>query len=375
MGPPTQRLKSATLARRRPSVWLIPCLLLASTLSVRSEAAEFPRSSPIAQASYNGNRVILKYHGLSVSLDKGESHDPLVCHSPKDASFVSCLALAARGKVGGKAVFVMWGPASDELEIDPAGNIIGINVALYRLSPTAALPQAILSYWTGGAHCCISTLIATQNRNRAWRVIDAGQVDGDGYEFLDLRHNGGSELVDADYSFNYHFASYADSFAPTCIFQLQGGHLKNVTHDPAYRAFLIQRLHEMEDREKRSDHQYINGYLAGWVAQEALVGELDNAWQTMLASYDRRSTLGVTYCRIDESAWKKTDWTYGYPPCPQGQEVIVPFPEALALFLTGRGYLTRSQSRALGYDVPKIMAKRRAAIEEATTEYKQLKPP
>ena len=47
--------------------------------------------------------------------------------------------------------------------------------------------------------------------------------------------------------------------------------------------------------------------------------------------------------------------------CPGGEEVIYPFPKALAIYLVNLGYMTREQSARLGYDLDKIDAERVAA--------------
>ncbi len=56
--------------------------------------------------------------------------------------------------------------------------------------------------------------------------------------------------------------------------------------------------------------------------------------------------------------------------CPKDQEIRVPFPEALALDLAEKGYITNDQAAAVGYDPVAIKAKRKADMEAATAAYR-----
>jgi hypothetical protein len=85
----------------------------------------------------------------------------------------------------------------------------------------------------------------------------------------------------------------------------------------------------------------------------------------MLAAYDQKSTDGRSLCAVDERVWTKN--SYGSRDCPDGEERLVAFPEALALHLVKLGYITPEQSAALGYDPAKVDAERKAA----TTRYEE----
>jgi hypothetical protein len=202
--------------------------------------------------------------------------------------------------------------------------------------------------------------------------------------FLDLNHNGSNELVSEDGRFFYIFASYAGSLAPTRILKLDGKNLTDVTRSQEYRSFLLQQLHGMEESERQVENAgrgihdpEINSYLAGWVAQKTLLGQTDDAWRTMLASYNHSSTDGLTECHVDERVWDETTYpgsTTPYRHCPQGQEYVIPFPEALAIFLVKNGYLTPDQSKNLGYDVDQIESDRKEKMAAATSMYEQSRP-
>jgi hypothetical protein len=126
-------------------------------------------------------------------------------------------------------------------------------------------------------------------------VIDAGEMDDGGFAFEDIDGDGGAELVGIDNSFLYAFASYAESNAPTRIKKLINGELKDVTQNPAYQRYLHQQVLAMEaNASPESWHN--NGFLAGWVAAKALIGEDTEAWSRMLLNYDHYSDWELTEC-------------------------------------------------------------------------------
>jgi hypothetical protein len=107
------------------------------------------------------------------------------------------------------------------------------------------------------------------------------------------------------------------------------------------------------------------------VAQKILVGQLDDAWRTMLASYDRSSEASsfcslCSACRVDARVWEKTG---DFSICPEDQKYTLPFPEALAGFLVKNSYLTPEQSKSLGYNVVQNELSRKKDIEAATVAY------
>jgi hypothetical protein len=210
---------------------------------------------------------------------------------------------------------------------------------LMKIDPSTTAPQVIFTYFSGGAHCCTVTKIATIGSDGNWRVVDAGELDMDGYDFKDLDGDGGRELVSIDNSFLYAFCAYACSNAPTRIKKLVGGDLRDVTTDSRYQSFLRQRLQEMEANARSDGEERLrsNGYLGGWVAAKALVGEFWGAWQKMLSVYDRKPDWTMKECNkpipLNE--------------CPESEKRQVDFPEALAAHLVANGYITPQEKRKL----------------------------
>jgi hypothetical protein len=214
-------------------------------------------------------------------------------------------------------------------------------VRIMKIDPSTTAPQVVFTYFWGGAHCCTVTKIASIDAQGNWHVVDAGILDGDdGYEFKDLDGDGGSELISVDNSFLYAFGCYACSYAPARIKKLVGTNLNDVTADGRYRDFMRQQLREMEANartygDKETFHS--NGYLGGWVAAKSIVGELSEAWQTMLASYDRNPD------------WTMEECLRPLPlnQCPDTEKRQIDFPKALATHLTIYGYITAEEKRKL----------------------------
>jgi len=214
-------------------------------------------------------------------------------------------------------------------------------VWLMKLDPSTTAPQVIFTYSTGGAHCCTVTKIATIGEEGSWRVVDAGELDSDGYAFKDLDGDGGHELVNIDNSFLYAFCAYSCSNAPTRIKKLVGIDLRDVTSNSRYQKFLRQQLQEMEANARADSKETLhsNGYLAAWVAAKALVGEFPDAWKTMLAAYDHNSDWPMEVCispiPLDQ--------------CPDADKRKANFPEALAGHLVAYGYITPEERQKLNF--------------------------
>jgi S1-C subfamily serine protease len=183
--------------------------------------------------------------------------------------------------------------------------------------------------FSGGAHCCTDTLIATETSPDHWEAVETGALDGDGFALEDIDGDGAAELVSVDNSFLYAFDSYASSFAPIRIQRLVRGRLEDVTRDPIFIHRLRQELAGMEYLARQNpDLWHSNGFLAGWVADKARLGELADAWTKMIPFYDHSSTFGEMICTTGDTVAN----------CPQADVRMLPFPEGLAKHLVDNGY-------------------------------------
>lgn len=204
------------------------------------------------------------------------------------------------------------------------------HIRILTLDKSADLPQAVFSRYTGGAHCCSQTRIATRNGGK-WSIVEGTTRDGEeGYNFEDILKDGTVELTGADNRFLYRFDSYAASYAPPQIYELRGTKLVDVTREEKYRPWLRAELAKQEKEAGEYEETWkSNGFLAGWVAHKALIGEQADAWPRMLKLYNRDYLWGVSECDGVKPPAKCTD---------PGQMGTL-FPIALRAFLVQSGYL------------------------------------
>jgi hypothetical protein len=213
----------------------------------------------------------------------------------------------------------------------------GAHVRILSLDKSAAHPQVVFSRYTGGAHCCAEVYIAHFSGGR-WSVLKTGRRDGEeGYSFIDADGDGNAEMIGVDNAFLYKFDSYAGSLAPTQIYNLRGGKLVEVTKEERFKPFLRAELARFEkDANENPDTWKTNGFLAGWVAQKALLGEQADAWQRMLKDRDPESDWGLG-CE-DEPKQKKP------AECNDPKTRQELFPRVLRAFLVKNGYLAANDS-------------------------------
>lgn len=119
----------------------------------------------------------------------------------------------------------------------------------------------------------------------------------------------------------YAFSSYAASFPPSKISTFQQGKLADVTrkYPQELRKTLAAMLKAFQLAKKEKAE--VNGILAGYVAQKILLGEYQEAWQFLLANYDKNSDWGLDIHGENTVIGKYPD-----------------FPTALRAFLLKNGY-------------------------------------
>ena len=188
--------------------------------------------------------------------------------------------------------------------------------------------------YSGGAHCCTSVKIVLPEAGRL-QVIDLGAWDGGVVEAVpsDVDGDGKVDFVFADNRFLYAFASYADSFAPPQILNIEAGEVLDVSNRPGFRT-LFEAFHRDARRVCLDPGEgAANGACAGYVAAAARLGMFDRAWSEMLQAHDQRSDWGLEgRCLV-----AARDGI-----CPSGQTArFSSFPEALREFMIDTGYLAR----------------------------------
>ncbi len=214
-----------------------------------------------------------------------------------------------------------------KLEGDSAGFFDPpVSVQIAELDPGNPYPEVVVSFFTGGAHCCSVTSVVTAAADgSAWQTVDVGEFDGGPMLAVDLDGDGTYEFETRDNAFLYAFGCYACSEAPLQVLSLRDGSIEDVSAAPRFRAAHAAWLKNMIVGVPEEE---VNGFLAGYVGQKIRLGEGKQAWDLMLKYYDRQSDWGLEVCdrEPDETG-----------ECP-GQTVKLTFPEALERMLNENGY-------------------------------------
>ena len=153
---------------------------------------------------------------LSYSKDKGE--DGEITRTPMVTIFADGKEVA---KVEGEGTGFADPPVSVQIaEIDPGNQY----------------PEVVVSFYTGGAHCCSDTTVATSSpEGSTWKTVNIGQYDGGPLLATDLNGDGRYEFRTRDNAFLYTFACYACSEAPLEVLTVENGAVKNVTTDASFQ--------------------------------------------------------------------------------------------------------------------------------------------
>ena len=207
-------------------------------------------------------------------------------------------------------------------------------VQIAEMDPANPYPEVLLSSFTGGAHCCSQIQVLTSDRSgQTWREVKLGPFDGGPSPAQDPLGNGQLMIVGVDNRFLYRFAPYAFSLAPARIWQLQGDAFVDVTHRPEFKPLHRRKLQRMAEWFQQKSPGSQNGFLAGYVANKALVGELYDGLDRMIQRYETSSTWGLEECKGNTDDNGK---------CLGRQIKYSSFPEALRAFLVDTGYITPS---------------------------------
>ena len=144
--------------------------------------------------------------------------------------------------------------------------------SIAEIDPNNVRPEVYFSSFSGGVHCCTQVVVATQVGDK-WAAVPVGSFDGDGDFLNDVDGDGTAEIVAVDNRFLYEFDCYACSAAPLKILTVRRGKLVDASGEiqflPAHREWLRQ----MEANVAAEQRWTSRGFLAGWVASKARVGE------------------------------------------------------------------------------------------------------
>ncbi len=202
-----------------------------------------------------------------------------------------------------------------------------VAVQIAELDPSNQNPEVVVSFYSGGAHCCSQTSVVTSTADgSAWKTVDVGEFDGSPLLATDLDGDGRYEFETRDNAFLYAFGCYACSEAPLEILTVENGAVNNVTTEPRFKPAHAAYLKSMIEN---APDENVNSFLAGYVGEKSLLGEGKQAWQLMLEYYDKGSDWGLEICDkpLDDQG-----------ECPPGHTIKMTFPEALERMLKENGY-------------------------------------
>jgi hypothetical protein len=153
-------------------------------------------------------------------------------------------------------------------------------------------PEVVLDLYSGGAHCCTSSLFFRYVRTRGTYAKATRSWGNQGYRLVDYDRDGQPELSSRDDRFAAAFTAYAASASPIQVWHYDRGRLRIVT-----RRFLPRIAHDAVQlwreyaRIRRSDFPEVRGFLAAWLADQALLGREEEGWRVLEAA-ERRGELG-----------------------------------------------------------------------------------
>lgn len=132
-------------------------------------------------------------------------------------------------------------------------------------------PEVIADLFSGGAHCCWSTVVfVPKDGGYRARLAEWGNA---GYRIADLDGAGAKEFVSTDDAFSSAFTSYAASYRPPLIKALIGQRFRDVTRShPALVGADLERIDEIVAERRGEDDVELEGLIAARMADLALLG-------------------------------------------------------------------------------------------------------
>ena len=173
------------------------------------------------------------------------------------------------------------------------------------------LPPAVLTTYSGGAHCCTTVRLYDLATKRV-RQLELGNMDAR------IVIAGGRPLIETrDDAFSYEFTDFADSGAPIRLYEPSASGFRNVTRQfPVLLRADARWLWNLTAKRVSK-----LGFYAAWAADEELLGKDAYVWQTM-QRLERAGKLTAP-ANLQQAGW------------PVGQAYIT----SLRHFLQHHGYL------------------------------------
>lgn len=198
--------------------------------------------------------------------------------------------------------------------------------------------------FTGGAHCCVNSLLIFKNEKNEWSLSPLPEQDGgpeNGSPYRDLAGDGHHEIPINDMRFDYIFDCFACSFPPTKIFELRFGRLEDVSGERRFRPFLENEIKRAEAEMSKGASNM--GLYAGIAAIKAQEGNFMGYWDEKIKTNpDFRNLASISYCDAVGIPQSK---------CPESAHDPLNFPNALAIFLYKTGYIDQYDLYYTGYTI------------------------
>lgn len=177
--------------------------------------------------------------------------------------------------------------------------------------------EVILDLYSGGAHCCTTSVVQQFDAvAAAYQTTAVHDWGNPGYRLENLDRAGPLEFVTGDDRFAYEFACYACSALPIQIWRYAPGGFDDVTRDFPRLVRKNAAGAWTDYRQALKRHEDVRGLLSAWAADKALVGKSAQAFRTL----DRLAANGTLN---------------GDSPWPSGKRYV----RELRSFLTKTGYL------------------------------------
>jgi hypothetical protein len=199
--------------------------------------------------------------------------------------------------------------------------------SIAEIDPGNKHQEVYFASYSGGAHCCTHVIVAEEVAGK-WVAVTVGDFDGDGRYLDDVDGDGIAEIVTVDNRFLYQFDCYACSSAPLQIYTVHDGKAVDVTSDKRYLGAHRDWLKRMEEDADPDERWTSAGFLAGWVAEKARVGEGADAFKQLTQHWDYGTDVGEEVCATGGEI----------DSCGKRDRKIMKFPERLKLFLQQSGY-------------------------------------
>jgi hypothetical protein len=213
--------------------------------------------------------------------------------------------------------------------------------AIAELDAMRPGPEILFFSYTGGAHCCDTSEVLVREPN-GWGHVELGYSDG-GVRLRDIDGDGRFEILDNDDRFLYAFGNFAGSAPPVEIRAIEDGAVVDVSSDGRFRVVQEEYLARLEEDlvDWRGLTMNGHGLVAGWLATKVLLGEGVEGWERLLANWPQDDP-GFQLCTNDRGTrfFPAGDTFLGRArACEAGEDGrVVPFPEAVRIFLNDNGY-------------------------------------